>query len=219
VSASAEGDSVVQALVEATTAASPQWLLNERIAEAYVQGSDRLSNLENVAVIAEGSGGQGVGYEGVARVVGVTGLDLNDALLEECFGPVTVVVRYSTEGELLDCIRQLPASLTASIHAAASDSVLARDIAHMLQAATGRLVYNGFPTGVAVSWAQHHGGPWPSTNSTHTSVGASSIRRFLRPFAWQNAPESLLPEELRDGFRRVPRREDGQLRLSVRADV
>lgn len=78
------------------------------------------------------------------------------------------------------------------------------------------MLFNGYPTDVAVSWAQHHGGPWPATTSVvHTSVGMTSIRRFLRPLTWQDAPESALPQELRDrpaaGFA-VPRRVDGEWR-------
>jgi len=73
----------------------------------------------------------------------------------------------------------------------------------------GRIVFNGFPTGVAVSWAQHHGGPWPSTNSIHTSAGATAIRRFLRPVTYQDAPGHVLPEELRDDYTSIPRRING----------
>ena len=77
----------------------------------------------------------------------------------------------------------------------------------------GRVVFNGWPTGVAIAWAQHHGGSWPSTTaSVHTSVGASAIRRFLTPIAYQDAPQSVLPPELHDGNPlRIPRREDGVL--------
>ncbi len=67
--------------------------------------------------------------------------------------------------------------------------------------------------GVRVSWARHHGGPWPATNTLHTSVGATAIRRFLRPVAWRSTPAALLPEELHDGDLRVPTRIDGRLRL------
>jgi hypothetical protein len=74
-------------------------------------------------------------------------------------------------------------------------------------------VYDAYPTGVAVSWAQHHGGPWPSTNSQHTSVGASAIRRFLRPVTWQGAPQEVLPQELTDDYRCIPRRINGKLQL------
>ena len=75
------------------------------------------------------------------------------------------------------------------------------------------MVFNGFPTGVRVSWAQHHGGPWPSTNTIHTSVGITAMRRFLRPLAWQDAPDFILPEELRDADSSVARRLDGILTL------
>ncbi|HWF40996.1 MAG TPA: hypothetical protein VN683_02820, partial [Acidothermaceae bacterium] len=79
----------------------------------------------------------------------------------------------------------------------------------------GRVVWNGYPTGVAVAWAMHHGGPYPATtDALHTSVGASSIRRWLRPVAYQDVPEDLLPPELIDSpaaMHRVPRRVDGQL--------
>jgi NADP-dependent aldehyde dehydrogenase len=86
-------------------------------------------------------------------------------------------------------------------------------VVDVLRLKAGRLLFNGFPTGVAVAWAQHHGGPWPATNTLHTSVGITSIRRFLRPVAWQDAPQSVLPAELRDnpGDAAVPRRVDGTL--------
>ena len=87
------------------------------------------------------------------------------------------------------------------------------EISDTLAPTVGRLVFNGFPTGVRVSWAQHHGGNWPSTNSQHSSVGVSAIRRFLRPIAFQDASASVLPEELCDDFSAIPRRIDGKLHL------
>jgi NADP-dependent aldehyde dehydrogenase len=81
----------------------------------------------------------------------------------------------------------------------------------LLNPTAGRIIFNGFPTGVAVSWSQHHGGPWPSTNTLHTSVGATAIRRFLRPVTYQNAPQAVLPAELRDGYDQIPLRRDGVL--------
>jgi NADP-dependent aldehyde dehydrogenase len=77
----------------------------------------------------------------------------------------------------------------------------------------GRVIWNGYPTGVAVSWAMQHGGPWPATTSGHTSVGTTAIRRFLRPISWQSAPQHVVPPELRDGPVRIPRRVDGRLVL------
>ena len=98
----------------------------------------------------------------------------------------------------------------------ASPCSVADDVAALLAPKAGRLVWNAFPTALAVGWATHHGGPWPaSVPVLHTSVGATAIRRFLRPFAWQDAPARTLPVELRDGGPVVPRREDGHLVLPV----
>ena len=84
----------------------------------------------------------------------------------------------------------------------------------MLAEVAGRVLFAGWPTGVAVSWAQQHGGPWPSTTSIHTSVGVTSLRRFLRPIAFQDAPDASLPPELReDNPLGIPRRVNGVLEL------
>jgi NADP-dependent aldehyde dehydrogenase len=99
--------------------------------------------------------------------------------------------------------------LTATVLRGPGETDLPGRLTRRLLPRAGRLVFDGYPTGVAVAWAQHHGGPWPATNTRHTSVGAAAIRRFLRPVAWQNAPSDLLPAELRDGYRRIPRRVDG----------
>jgi NADP-dependent aldehyde dehydrogenase len=107
----------------------------------------------------------------------------------------------------------MPSSLTATVLRGAGETDLPLAVSQELRARAGRLVYDAYPTGVAVSWAQHHGGPWPSTNSQHTSVGTSAIRRFLRPVTWQGAPAEVLPAELTDDFQGIPRRIDGVLQL------
>ncbi|GAB3574314.1 aldehyde dehydrogenase (NADP(+)) [Leifsonia lichenia] len=138
-----------------------------------------------------------------------------DALLAECFGPLTAVVSYASAGELRSALALLPNSLTATIRSAPDEDV--SGIAAILAPRCGRLVFGGWPTGVATAWAQHHGGAWPATTgSQHTSVGASSLRRFLTPVAYQNAPESVLPTALLDANPlRIPRREDGRLVLAT----
>ena len=84
----------------------------------------------------------------------------------------------------------------------------------LLAPRVGRLLFGGWPTGVSVTWSQHHGGPWPATTSVHTSVGATAIRRFLRPLTFQDAPESVLPAELHESNPLgVPRRVDGVLEV------
>ncbi len=116
----------------------------------------------------------------------------------ECFGPFSVIVEYDTPETCVRMVASMPGSLTATLHCADVDPD-APAFAAAFAPLAGRLVFNGFPTGVRVSHAMHHGGPFPSsTNPLHTSVGATSIRRWLRPLAYQNAPEALLPPPLQD---------------------
>jgi len=131
-------------------------------------------------------------------------------LLEEAFGPASLVVEYADLDELLAAARVVPGALTASVFATGDEPELA-DLLPLLQDRAGRLVWNGWPTGVAVTWGMHHGGPYPATTSPlHTSVGATSIRRWLRPVSFQNWPKDLLPAGLRDGSG-LPTRLDGVL--------
>ncbi|MGI5397287.1 aldehyde dehydrogenase (NADP(+)) [Streptomyces sp. CA-251251] len=118
-------------------------------------------------------------------------------LLRECFGPASLVVTYTSTDDLLDTLHTLPGGLTATIQGQEpQDGTLARRVSAALSA--GRLIWNGWPTGVAVTPAMHHGGPWPSTTSPlHTSVGGTAVARWMRPVAYQNMPEALLPEPLR----------------------
>ncbi len=135
-----------------------------------------------------------------------------EALLAECFGPVTLLVSYASDDELAAALSAVEGSLTGTIHAADGEDV--RDLTALLAPRVGRLLFGGWPTGVAVTWSQHHGGPWPATTSVHTSVGATAIRRFLRPLAFQDAPESVLPAELHESNPLgVPRRVDGVLEV------
>ncbi|MHB1599568.1 MAG: aldehyde dehydrogenase (NADP(+)), partial [Acidimicrobiales bacterium] len=142
---------------------------------------------------------------------------LQGIALEECFGPMLVVATYDGAEGLATLVDLLGPALTATVHAELQDEGEARDLLDTLAARVGRIVWNGYPTGVAVSWAMHHGGPYPATTSSlHTSVGATAIRRWLRPVAYQDVPEQLLPEELRDvpgAGATVPRRVDGVLVL------
>jgi len=134
------------------------------------------------------------------------------ALLEEAFGPLTVLVRYADQGELAALLAALPGSLTATVHAEDDEDVDA--LVRACRAVAGRVLFDGWPTGVAVSWAQHHGGPYPATTSQHTSVGATATRRWLRPVAYQDAPQHRLPAPLRDDDAwGVVRRVDGVLQV------
>jgi len=210
----AEGDALRDAVAAAARDKSFT-MLTERIAHSYRDGAAALRTLEvSTPVVADDASGDAV--TATVLEIDVADLAANEVFLDEVFGPLTVLVRYGAVDDVLPVLRGLPGALTATIHAEPDDPDGGR-LATVLQEVAGRLVWNGFPTGVAVSWAQHHGGPWPATNnSVHTSVGATSIRRWLRPFAWQNAPEAVLPDELRDGPVGVPRRVDSVLRLPER---
>ncbi|MVX50595.1 aldehyde dehydrogenase [Rhodobacter sphaeroides] len=119
------------------------------------------------------------------------------ALGEEVFGPLGLVVRVSGADEVDALARGLEGQLTATIHMDEGDTALAQRLMPVLERKAGRLLVNGFPTGVEVSHAMVHGGPYPaSTNFGATSVGTLSIRRFLRPVSYQNLPPALLPRDL-----------------------
>ncbi len=134
-------------------------------------------------------------------------------LVEECFGPTAMVVEYDTIADLASVVHTIGGSLTASLHVEANETDTLLPLAAALESVAGRVVWNGWTTGVRVSWAMQHGGPWPaSTSAGHTSVGAASIQRFLRPLAFQGAPEAYLPKALRDRNELgIPRRIDGVL--------
>lgn len=212
----AAGDALVEAMTSTTSQRSAQVLLNGGIAGGFGTGVKRLESAPGVQVLARGHDGNGQGFEAVPALLAAPAAALPAEVTEECFGPVTVVVRYSSTEELLSTLEQLPASLTATVHRGSQETDLPARVSDALRHRTGRLIFDGYPTGVAVSWAQHHGGPWPSTNTQHTSVGATAVRRFLRPVTWQDAPPELLPPELRDDVVDVPRRVDGRLQVPQR---
>jgi NADP-dependent aldehyde dehydrogenase len=209
------GTGFESAVAAAAGSASSGKLLTDRIAEAFPVGVARIASDPAVTVVA-GDVNQEDVTEGASPVVlaatATAVAERPETLLEECFGPVTLLVSYESEDQLLAALRAVPGSLTATLHAQPDEDV--SDLVGVLRARAGRVLFDGWPTGVAVNWAQHHGGPWPATTSLFTSVGATAVRRFQRPVAYQSAPESVLPLALRDGNPlRIPRRVDGRLEL------
>ena len=216
VPAGSHGDTLVAALVEAVNAKSASVMLNERVQHGFTVGAADLLLLDGVTELASAPApAASDGWWGTPLLLEVSPAALDGAVLEECFGPVLVVVRYGGDDELDDLLHKVGPALTASIHADDDDLPLARRLVDTFSGRVGRVVWNGYPTGVAVAWAMHHGGPYPATtDALHTSVGASSIRRWLRPVAYQDVPQDLLPAELVDvpaEAHRVPRRVDGHL--------
>jgi NADP-dependent aldehyde dehydrogenase len=121
-----------------------------------------------------------------------------DGFLVECFGPTSVIVEYDDVTDILELLPKLPGNLTATVHAEEDDPT-APSLLRALRDTAGRLLWNGWPTGVSVSAAQHHGGPYPATSHAgFTSVGLPAMRRFQRPVTYQNCPDSLRPAALKD---------------------
>ncbi|WP_432488711.1 aldehyde dehydrogenase (NADP(+)) [Kineococcus sp. SYSU DK018] len=210
-----DGDAVVEAMTAAVREASAQVLLNGGIAASYERTSAELSEQQGVTALAHGAQPDGEGgFTAVPLLLSTTAVGMPRAVTEECFGPLSTVVRYDDEKQLLSALEEVPSSLTATVHRGEGETELPATVVRALRPVAGRILFDAYPTGVAVSWAQHHGGPWPSTNSQHTSVGTSAIRRFLRPVTFQAVPVELLPPELTDGFTGIPRRVDGVLRTT-----
>jgi 2,5-dioxopentanoate dehydrogenase len=189
-------DGFVQATKAALGDIGPQTMLTNGIASAYREGRDR---------IAAGTGVQEVltsvcDLRNATPYLFETTGDawLNDVnLAEEVFGPLGLVVRADDPAQLEEIARSLHGQLTCTLHMDDGDADLARRLLPVLERKAGRLLANGFPTGVEVSDAMVHGGPYPaSTNFGATSVGTLSIRRFLRPVCYQNIPTGVLPEDL-----------------------
>ncbi|MEI5099867.1 aldehyde dehydrogenase (NADP(+)) [Streptomyces sp. PmtG] len=216
--AGAGGDRLVKALAAAVGDTAPGVLLDHRMREHFVAGVAARAALPDVtAPVAPGAGGAHTVAAGFLTVPAarLAAEGPHDLLLEECFGPVTVVARYDSEAEVTAVLSRLPGNLTATVQLSAAEAAGEGQGAALLAELTplaGRVLVNGWPTGVAVAPAQQHGGPYPATTSTSTSVGATAIERWLRPVAYQNTPEALLPPELHDANPLgLPRRYDGRL--------
>ncbi|WP_225805293.1 aldehyde dehydrogenase (NADP(+)) [Streptomyces sp. NK15101] len=195
-----DGDRFLDALTAAVSETEPAVMLDRRMRDAFVAGVAERAALAGVDTpVTPGAGGAHTVSAGVLAVDAAALADGGHRLLlEECFGPVTVVARYSTREEVTAVLGLLPGNLTATLHIAEDDEAAAPLLAELTPLA-GRVLVNGWPTGVAVAPAQHHGGPYPATTSTSTSVGATAIERWLRPVTYQSTPDHLLPPELRDG--------------------
>ncbi|MGP8206647.1 MAG: aldehyde dehydrogenase family protein [Acidimicrobiales bacterium] len=213
-----EGSAALRvALAEVISAQPVGVMLGERLAKGFEAGNGHLSSLPGARQTARGAAPPGTdGFFGVAslwEVPAVTATARPGEVLDECFGPTAVVVEYDGTTELLDVLGAVEGSLTISLHAQPEEADLARELLRVARRRAGRVLGAGVPTGLAVTWATHHGGPWPATTAPlHTSVGAFAVRRFLRPVVYQDIDQALLPLELADDNPLgIMRRIDGQL--------
>jgi NADP-dependent aldehyde dehydrogenase len=203
------GEMLIAALADAASVIPAGPMLTPAIRDSFLSGAAERAAVPGVRVALSATG------ETAPHVLVASGSAVHDVLLQECFGPLVVVVEYEDEEELFAVLERVPGSLTASVHCEASEcgaGSFAERVARRVTGQAGRILFNGYPTGVAVTWAQHHGGPYPATTfPMHTSVGTAAIRRFLRPVTYQGAPDGLLPAELReDNPLGLPRRVDGR---------
>jgi len=184
-------------------ATQPSVMLTPRIHDAYFEGISTLENHQKVATLCrQSSRGNGPGLEGEALLFQTDAVSLlsDPELSSEVFGPSTLLVTYSDPGQLMELARGLDGHLTATLHGTDSDLAEYADLIEVLKDKVGRLVFNGFPTGVEVCNSMVHGGPFPATSDGRsTSVGTRAILRFVRPLCYQGFPDESLPYELRNG--------------------
>jgi NADP-dependent aldehyde dehydrogenase len=194
---------LLSAISEAVGASAGGPMLSGRIFAGYEEAVAEAQDHPGVSELAAGRPGAGP-WGATPRVFQLTlkefAADLA-VLSRERFGPAGLVITYSSVADLLPVLAALTGNLVGTVHAdpgSPEDLDLARQVVAVLEHVAGRIVFNGWPTGVVVVAAQHHGGPWPATTvPAYTSVGTAAIRRWLVPVAYQNFPADLLPPALR----------------------
>ncbi|MFE6507991.1 aldehyde dehydrogenase (NADP(+)) [Nocardioides sp. NPDC057767] len=206
------GHGLDETLAAVTGAVEGSAMLNESLHNGFVDRLRRLSASSD-RVLHAGTDGPAPSTSPTLLAASLAQVRAERTLLDECFGPVSLVVEYDDEDELVDFAAELDGQLTATIQAEEHEADRLAPLLAALADRAGRVLWNGWPTGVAVTWAMHHGGPYPATTSAlHTAVGASAVRRFQRPVCFQDLPEPALPEALReDNPLHLPRRVDGRL--------
>jgi NADP-dependent aldehyde dehydrogenase len=192
----------------------PGVMLHEGVKKNYLLGVNSLTEVDGV----EGCLEPGLSLSGCLASATILRCNLktfldNHVLSEEVFGPSVIIVLCGSTAEIQTAAASLQGQLTASVHGTELDFDSCRELFHSLEQKAGRLIVNGFPTGVEVCASMHHGGPYPATtDSRMTSVGTDAVKRFLRPVCYQNFPQELLPGPLRDqNKQRLWRLVDGTL--------
>ncbi len=198
------------------SAAAPGSMLHPGIRQAYERGVERLNSAGGVRLIGQSTTkADAVKNQAAACLftTEATAFFQQPQLSQEVFGPSTLAVATGSIQELEQIARILEGHLTATIHATEEDLKQHAGLIAVLETKAGRLIFNGYPTGVEVCPSMQHGGPYPATTDARTtSVGTAAITRFARPVCYQNFPQAALPVELRDGNpRRIWRLVDGQL--------
>lgn len=200
VEAGPDAEKLLQKLGALIAATPSGTMLTADLCAAYRTDAEKLAQVPGVKRAASATAAAGAAQGAAALFVtnGRTFLG-SHALMDEVFGPSTLVVQCASRAEMLAAAEQLEGQLTATVHGTEQEFVAGRDLLALLEARAGRLVCNAFPTGVEVCHAMNHGGPYPSTSDGRsTSVGTRAIQRFARPVCYQGFPDAVLPDELKE---------------------
>jgi alpha-ketoglutaric semialdehyde dehydrogenase len=206
-------DTFITAARNALTETPATAMLTPHIADSYRMGVDRLAREADGIARGPASDAPGVSCRAGLFATDATSFLTSEVLQAEVFGASGLIVRCADMAEVHKVATNVEGQLTATVHADESDYEEARRLLPILELKAGRILFNGWPTGVEVGHAMIHGGPFPATSdSRSTSVGSRAIERFLRPVCYQDAPKSLLPSLIGDvNPDRLWRRVDGQL--------
>lgn len=193
-------DAFLSAARSAAAGVTGSVMLHSGIQSAFDAGVARIDQVPGVRVAARSSGC-------ALHVTDAFTFEAHPELADEVFGPSSLVVTCRDRRELEEVARELPGQLTATFHAERGELEEFRSLVRILERKVGRLIFNGFPTGIEVCAGMHHGGPYPATTDVHsTSIGTAAILRFARPLCYQSCPDSELPEPLREANPRGIRR-------------
>ena len=193
---SPEADAFVEAATAALSPVGAQTMLTDGIAQAYRAGRDRVAGVKGVQELLTSTCDMRNATPYLFATTGKEWLE-NEVLGEEVFGPLGLIVRVADFDEMMKVAKSLVSQLTCTLHLDKGDTAQGQALMPVLERKAGRVLANGFPTGVEVADSMVHGGPYPaSTNFGATSVGTLSIRRFLRPVCYQGLPKDLLPQDL-----------------------
>jgi NADP-dependent aldehyde dehydrogenase len=175
-------------------------MLNRGLRDSFAERTTAMSSASGVKTLVSGKAADNAGMSPALFETTADAFLRDSQLHEEAFGPGGIVVRCENAEQVLLCVQALGGNLTGTLHVGSGeDPALAARVLSAIETNVGRVIVNGYPTGVEVGRAIVHGGPYPATTDAGTtSVGSAAIRRFVRPVAYQNTPQELLPPALRD---------------------
>lgn len=197
----ADADAFVASVAGEVRKAEGGTMLTAGIREAFERGRERMTGIDGVRVIAAAAAAAATGGVSAPSIAWADAASFlaQPSLADEVFGPFALVIGCDDTHEMLRCLKALDGQLTATLHATEADLASAGSLIEAAEQCAGRVIINGFPTGVEVSPAMHHGGPYPATTDARfTSVGTAAIFRFARPVCYQGFADQLLPRELQN---------------------